>query len=144
MKRLNPLTNNPFVRSFKRKDGYYFSHYNTTRIRLDGFFEEVWLNKKALDKQKTHKRKYKSKNPQKSAEERATKLKRTPKWLSDIHRKAMNLFYQQAKNLTKQTGVLHHVDHIVPLNGKTVSGLHVPWNLQVITAKENCSKSNKF
>jgi hypothetical protein len=93
-------------------------------------------------------RQYRANNPHKvnalSAKRRAAKIQRTPQWLSDTQLEQIEAFYKQAKDLTDLSGTEHHVDHIVPLQGKTVSGLHVPWNLQVITAKENLSKNNKL
>lgn len=68
----------------------------------------------------------------------------TPGWLSKEHWVQMNAFYERARALTRETGVRHEVDHIVPINGKTVSGLHVPWNLQILTQSENVSKSNRY
>ena len=53
-------------------------------------------------------------------------------------------FYREAKRLFKETGIPHHVDHIIPLQGKYVSGLHVPTNLQILTASENSTKGNRF
>jgi 4-hydroxy-L-threonine phosphate dehydrogenase PdxA len=72
------------------------------------------------------------------------KMHRTPPWLNNEHFKAIEQIYIQAEELTNKTGIKHHVDHIVPLRGKNVSGLHVPWNLQVLTATENIRKSNKI
>jgi len=72
------------------------------------------------------------------------KLKACPKWLSKSDIKAMEEFYIKARELSETTGILHHVDHIVPIQGKRVSGLHVPWNLQILTASENSAKSNKL
>ena len=58
---------------------------------------------------------------------------RMPKWLTNEHWKQINAFYLEASRLTRETGIPHCVDHKHPLRGKTVSGLHVPWNLQVMT-----------
>lgn len=77
------------------------------------------------------------------ARRRASKKHATPPWLSKEDLANTRLFYQQAKLLTQQTGVQHHVDHIIPLSGDDVSGLHVPWNLQVLVWEENVKKSNR-
>jgi hypothetical protein len=73
-----------------------------------------------------------------------TKTKRTPSWLTKEHFKEIEYFYWLAKDLKCLTGEEYHVDHIVPLQGKTVSGLHVPWNLQVIPKSLNLSKGNSY
>lgn len=72
------------------------------------------------------------------------KKHRTPKWLTKQQKNEIDKFYILAYTKTQETGIEHHVDHIIPLQGKNVSGLHVPWNLQVITAKRNRNKSNKL
>lgn len=74
----------------------------------------------------------------------AYKLKATPDWLSDDELWMIEEAYHLAKLREKVVGGKWHVDHIIPLRGKIVCGLHVPWNLQVITASENCSKRNSF
>lgn len=66
-----------------------------------------------------------------------------PLWLTKAMKDQMLSFYREARMLTKQTGEVHHVDHIEPLNGKDACGLHVPWNLQVLLGKKNLSKGNR-
>ncbi len=67
-----------------------------------------------------------------------------PQWLSKDQLLALDTIYKTARVLTEQTGVRHTVDHIVPLRGNAVCGLHVPWNLQILTASENSRKHNLF
>lgn len=67
-----------------------------------------------------------------------------PKWLTGQQKVAIERFYLEAADKTAATGIKHEVDHIIPIRGKNVSGLHVPWNLQVITLLENRKKGRKF
>jgi hypothetical protein len=76
------------------------------------------------------------------AKRNATILQRTPKWDADAH--LIVAKYQVAAMLSRETGEQHHVDHIIPLQGKYVSGLHVFSNLRVIPGSDNVKKSNKY
>lgn len=72
----------------------------------------------------------------------ATKANATPIWLSAEQKQDIEDVYFQSAMLTATTGVKHEVDHIVPLMGVNVCGLHVAWNLRAIPAHENRRKSN--
>jgi 5-methylcytosine-specific restriction endonuclease McrA len=67
----------------------------------------------------------------------------TPKWLTARQKAEIRNLYIIAITMTKTTGERYVVDHIVPLRSDVVCGLHVPWNLRVITQEENLAKSNR-
>jgi len=72
------------------------------------------------------------------------RIKRVPKWLTEDDHWMMEQAYELAQLRTKMFGFKWHVDHIIPLNGKKVSGLHVPTNLQVIPAIVNLRKGSRW
>lgn len=72
------------------------------------------------------------------------KAQAMPKWLSPEQLALIDANYSMAATLTRLTGVKYQVDHIYPLNNPRVCGLHVPWNLRVITAKANRKKWAKL
>lgn len=89
-------------------------------------------------------KKYSWKVNAKNAARHARKLNRCPAWLTVEHLKEIEQFFRDASYLKALTKVRFEVDHIVPLQGKNVSGLHVPWNLQLLTATENREKKNNL
>lgn len=77
------------------------------------------------------------------AKYRAAKLQATPRWLNKGHWFEIGCVYLY-RDALKRIGLDYHVDHIVPLQGKKVSGLHVPENLQVLPADRNRLKNNHY
>lgn len=72
------------------------------------------------------------------------KLRATPKWLSADQIEEIAKFYSHARDCAVISGDKYEVDHIIPLKGKDVCGLHVPWNLQILPADINRRKSNNY
>jgi hypothetical protein len=74
----------------------------------------------------------------------AKRAKRVPQWLTSEDKWLMREAYFLAKLRTKLFGFKWEVDHIIPLRGELVSGLHVPTNLQVLPKTENRNKRNYY
>lgn len=93
-------------------------------------FQRYYMANKELYKEATRRR-------------QAAKIQRTPCWLTKDHMLEMRELYSEAARLSEETGIKHEVDHIVPLQGRAVSGLHVPWNMRIVTRHENRTKHNR-
>ena len=123
----------------KAKREYYDRNRDTVIARAQGR-PDVAKNQ--------YKQKYKEANPDMYRELVSLRRRRfrnaTPKWLNDAQKMEIRLKYRLAIELSRATGVRHAVDHEIPLQGEDVCGLHVPWNLRVITQEENLKKSNKL
>lgn len=131
-------------RSRDRKAKNEWATKNKDKIQVKGrryYAENTEKHKAACDR-------WAKNNPAKVnlrfAKRRATKLNATPSWLTAIQQAQIQEMYEVAIACTVQTGVQHHVDHIHPLQGDGFAGLHVPWNLRVISAYENMSKNNRL
>lgn len=98
--------------------------------------------KKNKEYHRQYKKNYRKDNQWKlnaiEAKRRCRKRSATPKWLTEQHwRQIQNIYFMASITLD-------HVDHVIPLQGKNVCGLHVPWNLQILSPKDNLRKSNNL
>ena len=75
------------------------------------------------------------------AKRTAARLQRTPKW-ADMA--AIEAVYEAAARMRRETGIGYDVDHVIPLRGRLVSGLHVAENLQILERRANARKGNRF
>lgn len=136
-------------RAIKRRshEKHYDRRYAARDRALDVARAIDWA-KRNPDRANANKARWAMNNPAKiraaSARRNADRVRATPPWLSAIQLAQIEEFYEIAAARNVQTGIEHHVDHIHALRGKTFNGLHVPWNLQVITAEENLRKGAKF
>jgi hypothetical protein len=121
---------------------YYVSESGNYRLNLRKSYQ------RRRDKILTQKQEYYARNKktflQRNAKRRAAYIQRTPEWLTEDDFWIIDEIYDLAIKRSELFGFKWHVDHIIPLQGKTVSGLHVPLNLQVIPAAENHRKGNRY
>ena len=135
----------------------YFKEYNKSEAGQKSKKEYYERNKETViaaaqarpdEAKNRYKKKYKETNPDLYRELVSARRRRfrdaTPKWLSPNQLMEIRLKYRLAIEMTRATGVRYAVDHEIPIHGESVCGLHVPWNLKVITQEENLRKSNKI
>lgn len=130
-----------FGKDSSRKDGLKYVCKSCRKLDTLKYREEH--RQELVEYMRNYRKVNPAKNAESSAQYRASKLQATPNWLTEEDKEWISWFYKQAAKMEEVTGLKFHVDHIEPLNGKDVCGLHVPQNLQVIPAEENMSKGNR-
>lgn len=129
------------ARVYRRGKEYSEEEREAARIRSANWRKENPVRNSEMKKNWAKRNRHKK--LQASARYKLERDKRSPNWLSAEDKERIDNYYWLASDLKNITGEDYHVDHIVPLKGKNVSGLHVPWNLQVLPSDINLSKGNK-
>lgn len=146
-KKRDKIKQKEYAKNHRLKNTELLKVKNKIYLQLNPFIN-VLYRERNLETLKEKARIYRKENKEKErvreTRRRYSKVNATPKWLTKYHKIQMESFYKDAIDLSVETGVKHHVDHIVPIRGKNVCGLHVPWNLQILRYDENIKKSNKF
>lgn len=154
IKKFYKFSKNPYTKSgcasicikcsdvFRKEKGYSNSYSGYTNRHKEYARKNYLKNKEKVDKKN---KEWYDQNPHKRChyvnKRRAAKFNATPKWSEDSK---IEVLYEKAKWLGSLTGLKYHVDHIVPLQGENVCGLHVWNNLQILERKINIRKSNKL
>jgi hypothetical protein len=128
------------VRESSRK----WKQQNPEKVRAGLFVYLLDNAERAAEWNRAYKKKHRARMTALQNERKAMQLRAAPSWLTDEHKAEIHSRYEEARRLTQETGIPHHVDHIHPLKSAFVCGLHVPWNLRVIPARENISKGNRL
>lgn len=123
-------------------NNYNKQYYEQNTEEMKQYQTEYYYNNRELilENKKDYLKENRPEFTARNAKRRATKMQATPKWCEYDKIKEL---YNAAAILT-ESGVEHHVDHIIPLQNDIVCGLHCISNLQVLTADENLKKGNKF
>lgn len=123
----------------RSKQVYYKNHIFESKRRKEYLKNNPEVSRKASLKWSRNNRAIGVKNKMRR---RDKQRQSTPLWLTKEHISIMNKFYNLATKLSKNSRIKFHVDHIIPIQGKEISGLHVPWNLQILEASVNIRKGN--
>lgn len=126
----------------KKQREYRRNNLTSVKAKEDAYRE---INKeKVLANRVLYRRENRGKRAADQAKRRANKLFATPGWADLQHIKDLYVNCREAERVFGSIGleVKFEVDHIIPLQGKGVSGLHVESNLQILTAQENAKKHN--
>jgi hypothetical protein len=133
---------------YEKRKAYYEKTKEARRTEKMRSHAKLKNNKEYVEQKKLASKKWKQNNIGKvradTVKRRLAKMQRTPAWLTEEDYWMIDQAYELAALRTKMFGFSWHVDHVLPLQGKEVSGLHVLENLQVIPWIENIKKANKL